>query len=256
MPHISTELDKCFSGKRGRTFPHSFPDEEGRATFTRLTNMTDTTLLKKPFEAGEIKQREGAGRQQFSYVDHENVLSRVMEATGDVFDWQIIDCGFHPSETYTKRGKDGNTYEATRPAFFWCRGRLTIPDLGTREGYGTQVWENEDSPKGSETDSFKRAAMRFGVALHLYEKPDNAEPPQRNNYGQQGNYTRPAPTSRPDVPTASVSANSVGQCPECFAPDGKPHAKTCKAAYGLTPPLIVDDTPVAARQPDSMNAFR
>jgi hypothetical protein len=50
-------------------------------------------------------------------------------------------------------------------------GELTIPGLGTRSGIGVQkVSERggEDLVKGASSDSLKKSATLFGVALHLY----------------------------------------------------------------------------------------
>ena len=185
----------------------------------------DIELLKKPFKPEEIKQREGAGKKMFSYVDHESVLSRVMEACGDKFSWEIMECGYHAPEKYMKKDWDTKQMvEAVRGGFFWCRGRLTIEGLGTREGYGTQQWENEDSPKAAETDSFKRSAMRFGVALQLYEKPD-ASQKVTGSGGQTSVGTSGSPAGK------KVNTGA-GQCSVCNAPSTKPCCNPAKCPLG------------------------
>lgn len=178
-------------------------------------------LLSRPFAAEDVSQRPGSGKKSFSYVDGEKYYRRVLEV--GAYDWEIISTSFQPGEKYQYRDKrTGEIIEMERRSFFRCIGRLTIPGLGHRDGEGTQVWENEDSPKGAETDAFKRAAMKFGVGLELYEK----EPQQRANSGV-GSQTR-HPGNAVDNPERRMNTSET-LCPECYAPSGKLHGTGCKS---------------------------
>ena len=163
--------------------------------------------LMKPFPPEAIKQREGAGRRNFDYVEGENVIERLIEATGGVFDVDVIEGPDLVS--YPKR-----TGEAT--AFWMAKVRLTIPGLGSRTQVGTATPENEDAPKSAVTDGLKKAATLFGVALQLYE---SGQKPARQQ-------ARP-PASSANNGKVKVLNTSGAACPHCHAPDGKSHGDNC-----------------------------
>lgn len=85
-----------------------------------------------------------------------------------------------------------------------CHGRLTV-DGKDYDGIGTHPALDEESPKAAESDSFKRAAVKVGVALHLYTDPhDNG-----NNVSAR--------------PSAGGKWAGPGRCPQCDAAAGFPH---------------------------------
>jgi hypothetical protein len=101
-----------------------------------------------------------------TYVRWEKVLSRLNEATGGNWDWVIDDVDI---------SRDTGTAIV--------RGHVTIHLPGgkrvTRGGVGAVVLEINpngyfisvaDDVKAAETDAFKRACVKLGIALHLYEK--------------------------------------------------------------------------------------
>lgn len=121
--------------------------------------------LLKAFPPQAIQTREGGGGKRLSYVSHDTVTRRLIEATGNVFDWVITRVDIR--QDGLARGRNG----AEPPAVMIVSGVLTIPGLGTREGTGVQVLNpgaGEDTYKMAESDALKRAAMRFGVAIDLY----------------------------------------------------------------------------------------
>lgn len=131
-----------------------------------------SVFLMEPFPESRIRQREGAGRKVFDYVNAGDVIDKVIKATENVYGWEVLSSAYYAERTVTRTARDGKEYQKTFPAFWSVHGRLTLQDLGSRDGIGTQVEENEDSLKGAETDALKRAAVKFGVALNLYLKDD------------------------------------------------------------------------------------
>lgn len=162
--------------------------------------MADKILLRQPFPASSIKKRAGAGGKAFSYVDGEEVLSRVLEATDGEFSWSVEKIDF---------------VSDNKASYWLCMGHLTIPGLGSRSGVGTALVANEDSAKSAETDAFKRAAVKFGVALDLYAKGDDSQ--------QQPTQSAPRPRMEPSHRDDQFGA----RCEECGAPTGRPHATNC-----------------------------
>lgn len=122
---------------------------------------TISDALRADFPANLIEQKQGK-----SYIGHEHIRERVIEATGNQFDWHLASMEYRNDGAIKARG-NGEV-----PLVNVATGTLTIPGLGSRTGIGVQVIEfggGEDSAyKGAESDAFKRAAMAFGVGLQLY----------------------------------------------------------------------------------------
>lgn len=172
-------------------------------------------LLTQPFNRDQVRQREGAGRRMLDYVSSGDIIHRVIEATDNSYDWTVVKLEFV---------NDG------KAAYWLCQGILTIPTLGSRSGAGSARLENEDSPKSAETDAFKRAAVKFGVALDLYFKGPAAPQATQGGYLQQyGQSATNAPARAGRGPVGAVAGinETGGPCPECHAPAGKRHATGC-----------------------------
>ncbi len=139
--------------------------------------------LLKPFPPEVIEDKQGK-----RYIGHELIRMRVIEATGNIFDW-TVDSTEYREDGAIKGRADKTSGEIRTPLVSVVRGTLTIPGLGSRTGVGVQVIEfgaGEDAPyKGAESDAFKRAAMAFGCALHLYmNTPSPSRPEPRQNAPQ------------------------------------------------------------------------
>ena len=173
--------------------------------------------LCAPFES--LHSREGAGGKSFTYVAGGDVMDRVLLATSGAFEFEILDIRL--IEPQTKQTRSG---QKTVDPFWMVHARLTIEGLGRRDAVGTAAIENEDSPKGAETDAFKRCAVKFGVALQLYRKDE-----QQAATGTSGR--RPAATASSNGNGSNGKhgpMNDTGaQCPKCYALPGKAHLKPC-----------------------------
>lgn len=168
----------------------------------------DKALLAKPFPKELVKTRPAGNGRELPYVPGGPVTRRVLDATDGEFTWTV--------------------HEVTLHGDFWLvRGSLEVTALGRRDGVGTAVARDEDSPKAAETDAFKRAAMRFGVALELYEDCKPAEEP--------ATVKRAAP-KRLQVSTNGHKngMNGTGACEHCHAPYDKPHATACPLRKAVT----------------------
>jgi hypothetical protein len=73
---------------------------------------------------------------------------------------------------------------------WFVRRTLTIAGLGSRDGIGTDLALSVGRVEAAETDAGKRAAVEFGVALHLYT--DDAAPTVREQDAgtRNGNESR------------------------------------------------------------------
>ena len=86
--------------------------------------------LADPFPLELIEEKNG-----LSYLPHEAIRQRLIEATGNCFDWTIDQILFR-DDGVTRRAKDRTTGEVPRPLSMVVVGRLAIPELGTRAGIG------------------------------------------------------------------------------------------------------------------------
>jgi hypothetical protein len=129
---------------------------------TKLMDQMQCKELLAPFPPAAIRKRQGGGGRSFDYISGGDVIRRIIDATFNNYVWMVTRLEF------VSDGKAG---------FWLCEGKLELPGIGTRSGVGTQQALDLDSPKGAETDAFKRAARLFGVALQLYEDDAPAAAP-------------------------------------------------------------------------------
>jgi hypothetical protein len=152
-----------------------------------------TAKLIEPFPLDLIEHKNG-----LSYLPHEIIRDRLIEATGNCFDWSIDQVLFR-DDGVTRRPADRSTGEPRRPHSMIVIGTLTIPGLGSRAGIGAHPLDEgagEDAAyKSAESDALKRAAMAFGVGLRqLYIDKAN-----------QARGTRPRTESAPAASRANSS---------------------------------------------------
>lgn len=181
------------------------------------TDLTDKELLLRPFPPSAIRQRPGTGGRSYDYVAGGDIARRLLDATNNEFTWVIADVTLFPSET----GK----------GYWVVRGTLTVPELGSRDGVGTASNDSVDSAKCAETDAFKRAAVRFGVALGLYEEdaaPVNGGGAQRAHAEAPIAGHRSATRINSETVRGNGNGNGNGSCPDCHAPQGRPHGTRCR----------------------------
>ena len=139
--------------------------------------------LEAPFEAWQIKERQGAYGKALSYIDGPTVYRRLNDATNR---WDFVIDRSYFDDMYNKQGEISKVMVV--------EGHLTIPELGTRAGTGVQVLSpgsGEDMYKGARTDAIKNAASLFGVGLDLYDSgmpPLSVQPQQQYQPQQQGGY--------------------------------------------------------------------
>jgi hypothetical protein len=123
--------------------------------------------LTKPFPRDALMTRTVQGKG-FTYVQGHSVINRLNAATGNCWDFEILD-------TQTREVEIAAKPEYNKPGridlLITARVRLTLPGLGSREHVGVQMvspGSGEDLVKGAVTDALKKAASLFGVGIELY----------------------------------------------------------------------------------------
>lgn len=136
----------------------------------------DVEELMRPFEGTQIKQRMGPGRKSLDYVSGPDILRRLLDSTENRFSWKVERADLVSQET-----ENG-------PVYVWVvQGTLSLPEMGVRSGIGTHPADSPEAPKAAETDAFKRAAVKFGVGLHLYEEEPSGQNGATASAGYEGN---------------------------------------------------------------------
>src|SRR5690606_11563329 len=136
-----------------------------------------------PFPRQAIKHRQGGGGKSLAYVETHSVINRLNSATNGAWSFFVKNTEW-------------------RNDLLMVLGELTIPGLGTRSGFGGQKGverAGEELVKGAISDSLKKCATLFGVAIDLYgpdyeanSAPQAApqapqQPRSAPNTGNQGN---------------------------------------------------------------------
>jgi len=137
-------------------------------------------ILSAPTPPDEIKQRQGPGGRQLDYVDARFVMDRLDEIGAENWQDQYVD----------------RTNGSVRCGI----GVLVEGEWIWKWDVGTE--SDIESDKGSYSDAFKRAAVKWGIGRDLYGHATT-------NAGRQSPPSRPAaPTPRP------VSVSAPGGVPE------------------------------------------
>jgi hypothetical protein len=123
---------------------------------TEGTMPTDLIRLSKQFTGKFIKERKMGGGRTESYVPHSSVSERLLQVVGP-YDWDFdiiksedVPVAVKGQLTVTLDGKE-----------------VTVSGAGTPQNTGESVGEQI---KKMESDAFKRAASKVGVALHLWSQ--------------------------------------------------------------------------------------
>jgi hypothetical protein len=149
-------------------------------------------ILERQFPQELLKQRQGPGGRQFSYIEVQHYIDRLNEAFGGAWSWEV---------TRREQIDDQLIVEGRLTA-----GSVIKSGLGgsviTRRRDDGQIIGLADDYKKAEADAIKRACRLLGIGGHLYS--DDAEEgidstPQRSTPVR----APPAPAPRSAVqPTA------------------------------------------------------
>jgi len=177
--------------------------------------------LAAPFETHELKLRSTTGRQ-LTYITARTAMNRLDNVLGPENWWDE----YVPSENsvlcrLTIRLPDGST--------------LTKCDAG---GYAGMA-DSGDDDKSGYSDSFKRAAVKFGVARYLYRDGVPAFVQERMPAAEPAQATPPTPAATATPPAEAATApapppaNGQGQRATGSGGNGNP-PRSGKALFAWT----------------------
>jgi len=154
------------------------------------------TLLEKPFEPTQIKQRQGNFGHILDYVEGHVVTSRLNDAFESNWSFEIV------------------KYRIIKdPGEVLVLGKLTAEGV-TKMAFGSKEIERSkdtkaivslgDDLKAASTDALKKAASLLGVGLYLYSdqrpdgKPEEGKSETSNKVAPTGNEkNQPGPNNEP-----------------------------------------------------------
>lgn len=131
-------------------------------------------VLNRPFEASQISQREGRGGKVFDYVETHLVIARLNEAFEGEWTFRVLDRIVSEEEVVVL-------------------GELTAEGETKQQWGSKEVLKNStlgDNLKAATSDSLKKCATLFGVALHLYaDDVTGSRQTETNGSGSGGHLT-------------------------------------------------------------------
>ena len=139
-----------------------------------------STKLLEDFDPALIEIKSDKGNQR--YIGHEHIRMRLIEATGNQFDFRIDSVEYRDDGALREK-QDNRTGEVRTPLTCVVTGTLTIPGLGSRTDVGVQEIQHgggaDSAYKGAVSDALKRCAMNFGVGLRQLYMGENVQTQQQ-----------------------------------------------------------------------------
>lgn len=149
--------------------------------------------LVKEWPQGKIKTKKGQGGKPMSYISHGLVTERLNQVDPA---WSM-----ETRATYTYTGKDGRLHvEGVEIALTVCGvTRVEAGGPQRQDGFANEI-------KNAYSDALKRAAMRFGVALTIWESSVEAQ------YDEDVNPDYEAPAQQqPPEPLTDAQERTIAQ---------------------------------------------
>ena len=200
------------------------------------TNTDNWARLREPFPAERVLKLPATNRRpELDYVSHADVTDRLLQVDPTwSWEWGVNDpqTGL-PSkalslirEDRTVRDRNGQDSIVTEWSLWMA---LTVNGV-TRRDVGYAPADKDEALKHVVSDALRRAAMRHGVALDLWEKDDTGP-------GASGGSVPPAQDPRQRAPASSGA-------PGCPTPGCAGHLVQRATKTGKNPgsPFLVCDT--------------
>ena len=147
------------------------------------------------------------GKADLSYIGGHTVIRLLNKAFNMQWSFEIISEEVVPSlpkpvfdgwgnQRKPRLDAQGNQVMEAQPPVVKIYGRLTVPGVGVREQYGSQVLvggatEQESGFKAAATDALKKCASLFGIGLELYGEDEGM------NEDEHAHQPAPQPTQKP-----------------------------------------------------------
>jgi ribosome-binding protein aMBF1 (putative translation factor) len=142
-------------------------------------------ILTRPFEAAQIKRRQGHHGKEVAYVDVAAVITRLNEAFEHEWTFEITSHEIQENEVIVV----GRLTAGGITKMHFGGSSITLD----REG---RIVSMADDLKAAASDALKKCASLLGVALEMYGGASERQPASSHAKGTNG--THPAPVSVSD----------------------------------------------------------
>lgn len=191
--------------------------------------------LSRPFAGEAVRQKRGQGNRMMDYVSHGMVTKRL----NDVYP------GWHAEMVEKWIVGDGDKLHCLGGVMRMTIGGVTREEAGGPTRQGTLA----DDLKNTYSDCLKRCAMRFGVALDMWESAEENDEDADDYAGSQAPYQKdgggfaPFTPNRPAQPAQQARSNGSAptRTPQPPTPQRTPQTATANGngqthAYRDIPP--------------------
>jgi len=143
-------------------------------------------MLKRPLEPSMIKQRSiNSGKVTLNYIEGHTVIDILNKAFNYNWNFEVVNVYFTKSDRYEKKKYNSKEilYTEEPKSIIIVHGRLTVPNLGIREGFGTKISlgdasTQESTIKSASTDALKKCATLLGIGIELYRDEEPEKEPE------------------------------------------------------------------------------
>ena len=131
-------------------------------------------VLTRPFEAGQVKQRQGRGGKMLDYLETHAIITRLNEAFAGAWSFEVVDFQSMEGEVVVRgRLRAGGE----------VKEQFGSSEIARAKDSGKPVSVGDDL-KAAASDALKKCATLFGIGQELYAK-GGAQVPQRNGFVHQ-----------------------------------------------------------------------
>lgn len=137
-------------------------------------------LLEKQFTKDQLKQRKGNFGNMIDYVDVQLILQRLNDSFDGQWNFDIISHQIQATEVIVLGKLSAEGVHKTQ----FGSNKITVSKAGEVVSIG-------DDLKAATSDSLKKCASMFGVALHIYgdslpDQPEEKTPPPEDKHNYNG----------------------------------------------------------------------
>lgn len=175
--------------------------------------------LKAKVHGDLVKSRQIKGGGNSDYIPHE-VLSRILtDALGFRWSWEV----YSDEVVQIHDRKAGKEVPYVK-----VHGRLMIPGLGSWTAFGVQKLEDEESYKKADTNAFRKACGRAGIAYETWDDGALYDEEFPEEEAEEPRYEAPAQShtqseNKPQPPASTT-----------YSEDQKAAMKKLKDYFGIT----------------------
>lgn len=171
-----------------------------------MLNKETIDILIKPFEAKDIKKRQGSFGKTLDYIEGHKVIQRLNKAFGQHWSFEIQSyindqdhIIVHGILTVPVLNANGDVIDRVSKHAFGGKKVGRVRTTNAVLDLGADV-------KAATTDALKKAATLLGVGLDLYGADDDLDVPETKDKPKEAKADKPA---EPDKPASDAQKSAI-----------------------------------------------